>query len=231
MNRFLKFFFPLFILVIAAIVFSRFSTSVLPIERLTKTFANTPEYYVVLDDMKEEGNFFTDYFHKYKVVQPDIVTTTNWSQVPKDYYLSYLPVLGMAILSVKDGVIEKNAIPPAYNYVGDARYGRWQSGPSGSIWVFHDRYRKFSDPWGPSFFATDSDFNDFNKAYSKKVPYYGSKNAFGTNGSIVKATKPDFFQRLMEREKMKQLSFSKKFSQAIGRTRSSIRGRGGWFGK
>ena len=56
----------LFLFIIAPMLTS--CTSSRPIDRLQKELANYPEYSIILEDMKDEGNFFTDSFHSYKVV-------------------------------------------------------------------------------------------------------------------------------------------------------------------
>ncbi|MBA4369547.1 MAG: hypothetical protein C0403_18120, partial [Desulfobacterium sp.] len=40
-----------------------------PIEKIKVSLVNVPTYSIILEDMKEEGNFFKTYFHKYRIVQ------------------------------------------------------------------------------------------------------------------------------------------------------------------
>lgn len=47
------------------------STSTTPLERLKRELAKYPEFSILLEDMKEEGNFFKEYFHRYKIVRAE----------------------------------------------------------------------------------------------------------------------------------------------------------------
>ena len=64
-----------------------------PLERLNRELSQFPEYSIILEDMKEEGNFFKDYFHRYKIAYGKKSgnskeleyqsTTTDWYQISK----------------------------------------------------------------------------------------------------------------------------------------------------
>ena len=79
------------------------------VEILRKELNKYPEYSIILEDMKEEGNFFTDYYHKYKIVFADkaaendsLVYHTNvsdWQRVKEKEFKKYAPYLGMVLVS------------------------------------------------------------------------------------------------------------------------------------
>jgi hypothetical protein len=205
----------------------------LPINSIKKQFSDVPTYSIVLDDMKEEGNFIASFSHKYKVVQSDDVWTTDWMKVPENYYRANEPFLGMTLFSKKEGEEITDIAPPGYHYVGDSRYGRWRTDSHGnSFWEFYGKYRLMSDLFGGWYrpvYATD--FNTYERFKRKNTPYYGSKNQYGTSGNIAKKSRPDFYARRMTKEKQKRSSFSDKVNSRVGRTRANSRGRSGSSGK
>ena len=65
------------------------------VERLQKDLDRHPEYSIILEDMREEGFFFSDYFHKYKIVRGEKADNdsiayhseiTDWYEVEKKEY-------------------------------------------------------------------------------------------------------------------------------------------------
>ena len=203
----------------------------LPLDEIRKDLYGLPTYSVALDDMKEEGTFFKDYFHKYRIITEERTAQTDWLKVPKDYFRRNLPYLGMTIWVKKDGE-ESGAIgPPGYEYVGDRRYGRWNTDSSGrSFWVFYGQYRLLSDLLGRGPIYRDH-YNNYNTYRSRNQPYYGPNKEYGTNGSFTKRQKPNFYSRRMSMQRSKQASFSDRVKQRTGRTRTNIRSWGGGRGK
>jgi len=76
-----------------------------------------------------------------------------------------------------------------------------------------------------------SDYGAYNDYRKSNRPYYGSKNQYGTNGTVTKQTNKSFFQRKMARQKMAKQSFAQKVRSRAGRSQSPFRSRGGGFGK
>lgn len=216
----------------AAISFWGCGRDELPLKKIEKSLANVPEYSIILEDMKEEGNFFKEYSHQYRLVQPDSVTDKGWFTVPENFYRANENFLGMAIAGRKEGKILESAVPPVYSYVGDSRYGQWQSDTRGDVWRFYPTFPLFI-PLGldrhPPVYRTD--FNAYGNSVSRKIPYYGSENQYGTNGTFTQKSKPSFFARRMAKESLKKTSFSEKVSSRIGRSKTSFRGRSGSSGK
>lgn len=201
----------------------------LPVERIKKALKDSPTYSIILENMKEEGNFFKDYYHKYEIVQEGKTQTTDWLEVPEKYYRTNEPFLGMTLVSKKDGKLSSDAAPPGYRYVGDSRYGHWRTDRSGnSFWEFYGKYAMFSSLLGgfnrPIY---RNDYNMYQQYRSRGMPYYGRHNEYGTNGSITKKMKPNFYSRRMA----KNASFKDRVTKRTGRTRTGYRGRSGRVGK
>ena len=202
-----------------------------PIDEISSAMRAVPDFSIVLEDMKEEGNFIKDYFHKYKIVTPEKETRTDWKPVSEDMYQKYYPFLGMTIFQKKDGVGTAEAAPPGYGYVGDSRYGHWRTDSSGhSFWAFYGQYRLLSDLMGGRPIYRDS-YDRYRTYQSTGRPYYGDNREFGTNGSYTKKTKPNFYARKMSSVSKSKSSFGSLVSDRIGRSRVSSRGRSGGVGK
>lgn len=205
----------------------------LPIDRIHQLWANVPTYTIVLQDMKEEGNFFTSYFHQYRIIQPESYQDSGWYEVPEDYYRKNEPFLGMALASKVDGVITNAVEPPVYRFVGNPNYGQWRSDGSGTtFWEFYGKYRLFTDILGAvTHRITETDYNAYRSFSSRNIPYYGLNNEFGTNGSYTQKNNPNFFQRRMAREQLKKASFASRVAERIGRSRTGFQSRSGGIGK
>ncbi|WP_124327107.1 hypothetical protein [Desulfonema ishimotonii] len=205
----------------------------LPIREIQASLRNVPEYAILLEDMKEEGNFFKDYYHKYRVVRGEAARQTDWLAVPDDYYRANAGFLGMALLSRKSGEMISSAVPPGYLYVGDNRYGQWQADRSGrTFWAFN-RGRPLFDELDIDLKLPvyRTDYNTYRKSASRRVPYYGPKHEYGTSGTVTQKKKPTFYQRRMAKAQTANASFGEKVSKRIGRTRTNFRGRSGGRGK
>lgn len=203
-----------------------------PLKSIIKNLKNVSTYSVILEDMKEEGNFFKSYFHKYRIVQPEDGWTTDWLKVDEKFYKLNENFMGMTIAGKKDGKSLDAASPPGYQYVGDPRYGQWRREGGTTFWEFYGKYRLLTDFFGgwyrPVYMP---DFDDYRYHRSKRMPYYGKNKQFGTSGSIVKYNKPDFYSRRMSMQKRQSTSFADKVNQRIGRSRTGLRGRSGSRGK
>lgn len=167
-----------------------------PLDDLQRQLDVYPEFSIILDDMREDGNFFTEYFHRYKLVWAESVPegsstdttlsseasgelslqdrTTEWIQVPETVYGRYEPFLGMTLLSKQAGEeISQAHYPPGYQYVGDARYGEWRSDDSGnSFWAFYGRYALMSHLFGalqgPVYRGDWDGYRDYRRQYRQQ---------------------------------------------------------------
>lgn len=216
-----------------------------PLERLQKELNRYPEYSIILDDMKEEGNFFKDYYHRYKIVYAEDTASdadtsyrtelTDWYKVKKKTYQKYWNYLGMVLVSkTPDGKVTDTAYPPGYQYVGDSRYGQWRRDAQGnSFWEFYGKYAFLSHMFGmfgrPVF---RSDWDTYQGYRSQGRPYYGPNQQYGTNGSYTKQTNKSFFERRRQKEMARKTRFSQKVKNRVRRSNmSGLRSRSGGFGK
>lgn len=208
---------------------------VAPIDKLKQNLKDVPTYSIILDDMKEEGNFSSRYFHKYRIVlaEQSDTGTTDWLEVPEDYYRINEPFLGMTLAVKKDGEASSSVSPPGYQYVGDPKYGQWRTDHRGnSFWEFYGKYAFFSSLFGgfnrPIY---RDDYDSYRQYRSRNTPYFGRNKQYGTNGSYTRQTKPNFYSRRTARLNAKQSSFKSKVAKRTGRTRTGYRSRSGGFGK
>jgi len=202
-----------------------------PLEKIRTSLKDIPTYSIVLDDMKEEGNLFKTHYHKYSIILEDKTTKTDWLEVPENYFKQNASFLGMTIWAKKDGKESKGIGPPGYEYVGDMRYGQWNTNSSGrSFWAFYGQYHFISALLGHGPIYRNH-YASYTRSRTQNRPYYGSNNEYGTNGSLTKKQKPNFYSRRMTKMKAKQASFSDRVNQRVGRTRTSTRGRSGNWGK
>jgi len=205
----------------------------LPVEKIKKALKDTPAYSIVLEDMKEEGNFFKKYYHKYRVIREEQAGTTDWMEVPEDYFQTNQAFLGMSVAVKKEGETSSTVSPPGYQYVGNSRYGHWRTDHRGnSFWEFYGKYALFSSLFGGWYRPIyRSDFDMYQQYRARNVPYFGRNNEYGTNGSVSRKNKPDFFARRTTAERMKKASFKDRVARRTGRTRTGFRGRAGGIGK
>jgi len=220
------------LMVIGTIIFFYGCGAPNPIDEIRSALKGVPTYSVILNDMTVEGNFFKDYYNKYRVIVEDQTSATGWRRVSEKFYKKYEPFLGMTIWSKKDGKESGTAGPPGYEYVGDSRYGKWQSDSSGrSFWAFYGQYRLMSDLLGMGGPIYRNNYGTYQQYRAKGQPYYGPRNEYGTRGSVTKKQKPNFYARRMQRERAKRSSFSDRVNRRVGRSRANARGGSRGWGK
>ena len=199
-----------------------------------KEFDRYPQYSILLADMREEGNFFKEYYHRYKVVYGESVggdslrfreALLDWQEVPRKDYEKLEPFLGMALASkTPGGEVNDVPQPPGYQYVGDERYGQWQRDNNGnSFWVFYGQYALMRDLLGyglggPVF---RRDYDDYRGSNRSGRPYFGKNNQYGTGGSVAKKTNPTFFERRQMRDANRRSSFQDRVSKRTRRSNMS----------
>ena len=234
----------LFLLIVICLsVLSCSTTS--PVNQLKQALDRFPEYSIILQDMKDDGNFFTTYYHRYKIVYAEAVaadedpiyrnTITDWYEVDKEVYKENANFLGMAIASkTKESGISDVRHPPGYQYVGNSRYGNWRSdNRGGSFWEFYGKYAMLSSVMGMfSRPVYRSGWNDYRRHQSQGRPYYGPNREYGTSGSYTKTHNKSFFQRRKQRDLARRTRFSDRVGQRVRRSSmSGMRSRSSGFGK
>ena len=217
-----------------AIVLAGCSSSSTPLDQLKAQLASAPEYSIQLDDMREEGTFFSSYFHQYQVIQKDNSWTTDWLQVPESIYRANQNFLGMTLASKTPDGENNTPHPPGYDYVGNRRYGEWRTNSSGqSFWAFYGQYALMRSLFGlgrGSVFRND--YDSYQRSRSQQRPYYGrSGKEYGTRGTVTQQKKPSFFQRRRTREVAQRRRFQQKFNNRLGRSSVPTRSRSFGFGK
>ncbi|MFQ5717827.1 MAG: hypothetical protein ACE5GQ_12105, partial [Nitrospinales bacterium] len=65
-----------------------------PVERLQQKLQAEPEYSIILNDMREEGNFFPSYYHQYRVEIGEDSKVYPFQEVTESYYKKNEPYLG-----------------------------------------------------------------------------------------------------------------------------------------
>lgn len=219
-----------------------------PVDLLITQMSDVKPYSIILEDMDVEGSFSQRYLHKYKIITEDSDSipqsrVTGWEEVPEQYFRKNENNLGMEIASKNyKGELSKSAAPPGYgNYVGNSRYGQWQTGSNGnSFWSFYGKYMMMSTMFDLArrpYYRNDYS-NYRNGGYRGSRAYYGAKSStgnyrYGTNSSYTKQTKPSFFSRkASKRGWSSSSSRSKSSSGTTSRSRtSSSRSRSGGSGK
>ena len=224
---------------LAAMLFL-WSCSGAPEDGLAQTialFKDTPEYSIVLEDMKQDGNFVKTPYQQYRVYflqdlpgeEPKFRThETGWIQVSEETYKKYEGALGMTIaMKTSKGEESTTPQPTGYQYVGNPQYGQWRTNSSGdSFWEFYGKYAFISSVFDvfESPFKRKYYNNYHNNYYKNRVPYYGRNKQYGTAGSYTRKTKPNFYQRAQTREARSKTKFRDKVAKrTYGRsvTRSS----------
>ncbi len=207
-----------------------------PLDSIRNQYKSNPTFSVILEDAKEEGNFFNDYFQKFTIVFPptdtraEVVTSTVFQKTSEKDFDTMLPFLGMTVFAKKDGKETSEAGPPGYENVGDKRYGSWSNNSGGSFWMWYVQYRF----WGSMFGANSisrTGYNTYRTDRANGKPYYGPNNQYGTKGSYTKKKYPSFYERHNSKKLVNRASFSKKVNSRIGRNSVAVRSRSGGVGK
>jgi hypothetical protein len=205
-----------------------------PVEKIQNELQGEKEYAIILNDMREEGNFFPSYYHQYRVDVGEQQAMRPFIEVDESYYKKNGPYLGMALAAkTVDGAITNTPFPNGYQYVGNSQYGRWRENDSGgSMWEFYGKYMLMSQVmnWA-GFGLSRNHYNDYSSFRGSGRPYYGPKREYGTTGTVTKKQKPDFFKRKMAKKSQSQTRFQKKVGQRMGRSKNTFRSRGFSFGK
>ncbi len=149
---------------------------------------NAAEFWVGESDSK--------YYHRYALVEGDQSSQTDWEVVSEETYEDYYDDLGMDIVSKPYGSYEDEvlteAAPAGMAYVGNPKYGRWETDNQGR--------RHWS--WGQSFlfyylafggrgrhYYYYTDWNRWNGGYRGRRSWYGPSGGaavYGTYGSTTR---------------------------------------------
>ena len=218
-----------------------------PVDNMIRDMTNTPVYSIILYDMNQEGTFFPEYQHQYRILKgkegevPE-EEITDWVPVSEDFFNQNIDNMGMEIAAKSaDGEVSKTASPPGYNnYVGNPQYGQWQQGSSGqSFWAFYGQYALLSSLFNLGGFpARRAYYDDYRTSRRAGRPYYGptvgtGQRAYGTNSRYTTTTRPNSTWRQSPSSRAFRSSGQRtsRASSRYGSGSSSTRARGGGFGK
>jgi hypothetical protein len=230
------------------VVLSGCEGGVTPVDAMRRGLDRHPEYSVILNDMTSKGLFFHDYFHRYRIIFPEngkkpgeggkdnfTQQMTDWVKVNEDVYKKYKDSLGMVILAKKaDGTIDTVPQPPLFQFVGDPRFGKWETddkGNQGWAWlatgmILSSLIDEVGDSYEKRRHVDYRHYQDYRNSRSQGTPYYGSKNPqgkpqYGTQGTVTQKTNTGFFERQQARMADQKESFAKKVESRMGRSRPS----------
>ncbi len=219
-----------------------------PVDAMRRGLDRHPEYSVILNDMTSKGLLFHDYFHRYRIIYPEkgdkagdggkesfTQQMTDWVKVNEDVYKKYKDSLGMVILAKKaDGTVDTVPQPPLFQFVGDPRFGKWETddkGNQGWAWlatgmVLSSLIDEVGDSYEKRRHVDYRHYQDYRNSRSQGTPYYGSKNSqgkpqYGTQGTVTQKTSTGFFERQQARMADQKGSFAKKVESRMGRSRPS----------
>ena len=213
-----------------------------PVDVIVKDIPTDRVFSVILHDMNVEGNFFSKYYHQYRILEEKEAgkpeeRITDWYEVDKTLFERHANDMGMELASRgEDGKLVKSVSPPGYNnYVGNEKYGYWNNQGGSSFWAFYGQYAFMSSMFNMmSYPVRRSYYDDYRRGYGSGRPYYGpttrGRSYYGTNsdynrntrsGSTWSRNTSSFKQRVSNRT-------SRSGSRYGG---SSSRSRGGGFGK
>ncbi len=205
-----------------------------PVTRLQASLEDKPEYAIILNDMRAEGNFVPSYYHQYRVDVGEKKEELPFQEVDEDVYKKYEPYLGMVLASKSaDGTVYNTPFPNGYQYVGNPQYGQWRTDSSGgSFWEFYGKYMLLSQvmDWA-GYGLSRRNYDQYASTRQSGKPYFGSKGQFGTEGTVTQKKKPEFYKRRSMRKASSEKRFQDKVNRRIGRSKNTFRSRGFSFGK
>jgi hypothetical protein len=141
------------------------------------------DYEVYIEGLEDEYH----YFHRYVYVKNNTKTTGDWEEVSEDFFEDHEDDLGMTLVSKPVGYYEseviKQATPPGMAMVGNPKYGQWKKDPKtgDSFWEFYGKYMFWSNLLGGNRYYYN-DWNDWNRNYRGRTPYYGRDEQWGSYG-------------------------------------------------
>jgi hypothetical protein len=168
-----------------------------PVDNLVRDYSDVPAYSIILHDMNVEGTIFKDYFHQYEIVKvkedtPPEKELTGWIEVPEEVFSKHIDHMGMEIVSKgPDGKVNKTASPPGYsNFVGNEKYGSWQSHNGGSFWQFYGQYMFLNSMFNLATFPVRRSYYDtYRTDYHGRRPFFGTSSTggrrYGTGGTYT----------------------------------------------
>lgn len=211
-----------------------------PVDEIVRDIPRDEIFSIILYDMDQQGNFSKSYFHKYQIIRDANgevnESVTDWKKVSERNFTKNIDNMGMEIVARDStGTLHKTPAPPGYNnYVGNPKYGRWETRNGSSFWAFYGQYAFMSSLFRMSMFPVHrSYYNDWRGNYwGTGRTYYGPSGGsryYGTGSGYSRTTNPSSTWNSSRSTSFKNRVASRT-SRSSGRS-SSSRSRGGGFGK
>ncbi|MFK7952287.1 MAG: hypothetical protein AB8B73_05530 [Ekhidna sp.] len=211
-----------------------------PLDELVRDLPRDEVFSVILYDMDQKGNFSSSYYHQYQLIREIegevSESIIDWKEVSEDEFTKNIDNMGMEIVARDStGTLHKTAAPPGYNnYVGNSKYGRWESRGGSSFWAFYGQYAFMSSIFRMSMFPVHrSYYNDWRGNYrGTGRTYYGPSGGsryYGTGSGYSRTNKPTSTWNSSRSSSFKS-RVANRTSRSSGRS-SSSRSRGGGTGK
>lgn len=192
--------------------------------------------------MDVKGNFSDTYYHQYEIIkgsEPKTITSevTEFFEVSEEEFNRHINDMGMTIAARDStGKLTKAVSPPGYNnYVGNPKYGSWQTNSGGgSFWQFYGQYAFMSSMFNMlAYPARRSHYDNWRGSYygtgrSYYGPSSGGSSYYGTNSRYAQSKNPSSSWN------RKSSSFKTRVRSRVSRSSSKssgFRSRGGGFGK
>jgi hypothetical protein len=171
-----------------------------PVDKLLVAKSGLANFSISLSDMDYDEPA-DKYKHQYKIIyqpndMPDtlLIQKTDWYVVSPTFFKAHENDLGMALVTVKNFVAEKQVSPPGYSdYVGNEKYGRWENRSSGGgFWQFYGQYMFMSTMFRMASPVRYSHYGDYRTHRSSGSTYYGrsanGSTRYGTNSASAKSS-------------------------------------------
>lgn len=212
-----------------------------PLDEIIRDLPRDEIFSIILYDMDEKGNFSATYYHRYQIIREiegDVSEViTDWEKVGEREFTNNVDNMGMEIAARDStGKLHKTVAPPGYNnYVGNPKYGRWESHGGNSFWAFYGQYAFMSSLFRMSMFPVHrSYYNDWRGNYrGTGRTYYGPAGGsryYGTGSGYSRTNNPSSTWSSRRNSSFKNRVASRT-SRSSGRSSSGSRSRGGGFGK
>jgi len=229
----------LVLLTLASCGGKKFSKS--PVDDMIRDMTNAPGFTILLYDMDVKGTFFKTYHHQYRIITEKGETPsekiTDWKEVSEKFFNRHEKDMGMELASKgEDGKVNKTIAPPGYgNYVGNQKYGHWQSSGGSSFWAFYGQYAFMSSMFNMRGYPARRSYYDTYRGNPGRN-YYGPRTAsgataYGTNSKFNQSTKPNSRYNSKFSNRVRSSTTRSSRSGSRYSSGSSSRSRGGGFGK
>ena len=211
-----------------------------PVDDIIRDLPTDKPFSIILYDMDTEGSFFETNKHQYQIIRENASgeikeEKTDWKEVDERMFNAHIDNMGMEIAARDStGRLTKEVTPPGYNnYVGNRRYGHWQTGSGGSFWAFYGQYAFMSSMLRMSIYPSyRSSYYDWHGNYrGSGRTYYGSSGGSRYYGTGSAYSKGNTSSRWNSKSSSFRNSVRERTARSSSRTGATSRSKSGGFGK